>query len=169
MKKLCLLLLVACMAAVQTSCRRAVEKAVDKIRVEAIESVALQGFTGAEVVVRIDNGSGYKLQLDEAALDLYLGGSRAGRIVLREPLEVPRRTALSLTTRWQLKIDDPLALYALTRNVRRNDLSQIAVSLHAVGRGGPAPVNISREKMPLSEFLNIFGIGADDLGKYLKK
>ena len=44
-----------------SSCRRAVEKARRNIRFEGIEKVERQGLTGAEVVVRVMNDTGYKL------------------------------------------------------------------------------------------------------------
>ena len=134
-----------------SSCRRAVEKARRNIRFEGIEKVERQGLTGAEVVVRVMNDTGYKLVLDAA-----------------EAVEVPRRTTDSFRTLWRLKISDPLALYVLARKVRSGDLSQVEVSYAVEGRGGPAPVKISRERMPLSDFLNTFGLTIEDVKKQLK-
>ena len=138
-----------------SSCRRAVEKARRNIRFEGIERVERQGLTGAEVVVRVMNDTGYKLVLDAT-------------VVLREAVEVPRRTTDSFRTLWQLKISDPLALYVLARKVKSGDLSQVEVSYAVEGRGGPAPVKISRERMPLSDFLNTFGLTIEDVKKQLK-
>ena len=59
-----------------SSCRRAVEKARRNIRFEGIERVERQGLTGAEVVVRVMNDTGYKLVLDA------VGRSVAGRGVV---------------------------------------------------------------------------------------
>ena len=91
----------------------------------------------------------------------------ARSVVLREAVEVPRRTTDSFRTLWQLKISDPLALYVLARKVKSGDLSQVEVSYAVEGRGGPAPVKISRERMPLSDFLNIFGLSLQDVKNYL--
>ena len=140
-----------------SSCRRAVEKARRNIRFEGIERVERQGLTGAEVVVRVMNDTGVD----------YAGG-RVGTVVLREAVEVPRRTTDSFRTLWQLKISDPLALYVLARKVKSGDLSQVEVSYAVEGRGGPAPVKISRERMPLSDFLNTFGLTIEDVKKQLK-
>ena len=98
-----------------SSCRRAVEKARRNIRFEGIERVERQGLTGAEVVVRVMNDTGYKLVLDAAEMGVYYAGGRVGTVVLREAVEVPRRTTDSFRTLWQLKISDPLALYVLAR------------------------------------------------------
>ena len=147
-----------------SSCRRAVEKARRNIRFEGIERVERQGLTGAEVV----NDTGYKLVLDAAEMGVYYAGGRVGTVVLREAVEVPRRTTDSFRTLWQLKISDPLALYVLARKVKSGDLSQVEVSYAVEGRGGPAPVKISRERMPLSDFLNTFGLTIEDVKKQLK-
>ena len=63
---------------------RAVEKAADKVRFSGVEKVERQGLTGAEVVVRIDNGSGYNLP-SSAEIGIYYGNSRVGTVVLRDP------------------------------------------------------------------------------------
>ena len=62
-----------------SSCRRAVEKARRNIRFEGIERVERQGLTGAEVVVRVMNDTGYKLVLDAAEMGVYYAGGRARR------------------------------------------------------------------------------------------
>lgn len=150
------------------SCRRAVEKAADKIRLLGVEKVERQGLTGAEVVVRIDNGSGYNLTLSSAEIGIHYGSSCVGTVVLCQPVEVTRRSVASVTTRWRIRISDPLALYLLVRKVGAGELDQIALSCRAEGKGGPAPVKFSREKVPLSEFLNTFGLSIQDVEKYLK-
>ena len=151
-----------------SSCRRAVEKARRNIRFEGIERVERQGLTGAEGVVRVMNDTGYKLVLDAAEMGVYYAGGRVGTVVLREAVEVPRRTTDSFRTLWQLKISDPLALYVLARKVKSGDLSQGEVSYAVEGRGGPAHEKISRERMPLSDFLNTFGLTIEDVKKQLK-
>lgn len=151
-----------------TSCRRAIEKARQNIRLEAVEKVERQGLTGAEVVARVMNNTGYKLVLEAAEVDVFLSGGRVATILLREGVEVQRHTTQSVSTRWRLKISDPLALLVLARKMQANDLSQVAVSYTVRGRGGPVPVNILREMMPLSDFLNIFGLTLQDVKTYLK-
>lgn len=167
MRKYLIYLLLLGAAVSVTSCRKAVEKAQRNIRFEGIEKVERQGLTGAEVVVRVKNDTGYKLLLNAAQVDIYYAGRRVGRVLLREPVEVPRRTTGSFRTLWRLKISDPLALYVLAKKIRSEDLSQIALSVAVEGRGGPAPVKFSREKVPLSEILNTFGLTLRDVKNYL--
>ena len=150
-----------------TSCRRAAERARQNIRIETVEKIERIGISGAEVVVRVNNGSRYKLALTTAEFGLYYADARVGTIVLMQPVEVPRRTNLAVTTRWRLKISDPMALYLLLRKTSDGDWSQVGVSCSVEGRGGPAPVKFSREKMPLSDFLNTFGVSIRDIENYL--
>ena len=111
MRKFLLYLLLLAVAASAASCRKAVEKAQRNIRFEGIEKIERQGLTGAEIVVRVMNNTGYKLQLETAEIDVYYADGRVGTVVLREPVEVPRRTTGSFRTLWRVKISDPLALY----------------------------------------------------------
>lgn len=168
MRKYVIFLLLLGAAVSMTSCRRAVEKAQRNIRFEGIERVERQGLTGAEVVVRVMNDTGYKLLLEAAEVDIYYAGGRVGTVLLREAVEVPRRTTDSFRTLWRLKISDPLALYVLAKKVRSGDISQVTLSVAVEGRGGPAPVKFSRERVPLSEFLNTFGLTLQDVKNYLK-
>ncbi|WP_418991792.1 hypothetical protein [Alistipes sp.] len=167
MKKLLYIAILSAVALSMGSCRRAVEKARRNIRIEAVEKIERQGLTGAEIVVRVKNDTGYKLVLDQATLDIFYGRSRVGDVALRGAVEVGRRTTGSVSTRWRLRISDPLALYALSKKIGERDFSQVFVSFKIEGRGGPAPIKISQEKVPLSEFLNIFGVTIEDLKNLL--
>lgn len=162
-----ILLLAAVLPSV--SCRRAVEKAQRNIRIEAVEKAERKGMGGAEVVVRVKNGTGYKLVLEHARLDVFYAGSRVMSIVLHGRIEVPRRTTGSFASLWRVRTTDPMAYYVMTKKIREDDISRVAVSFAAEGRGGPAPVKISQEMMPLSEFLNIFGLSLGDVKNYLEE
>lgn len=168
MRKYFFYLLLLAAAVSMNSCRKAVEKAQRNIRFEGIEKIERQGLTGAEMVVRVMNNTGYKLVLAMAEIEVYYADSRVGTVVLREPVEVPRHTTDSFRTLWRLKMADPMALYVLLKKVESGDLSQVGIAYALEGRGGPAPVKISRERMPLSDFLNTFGLTLQDVKNQLK-
>ncbi len=151
------------------SCRRAVEKAQRNIRLEAVEKAERQGLSGAEIVLRIKNDTGRKLRLEKASLTVFYAGGVVTKVALREPAEVPRRTTASVTTLWRIRTSDPMALHVMTKKIREDDISKIGVSFAVEGRGGPVPVKISQEMMPLSEFLNIFGLSLNDVKNYLEE
>ena len=151
------------------SCRRMAEKAQRNIRLEAVEKARRQGLSGAEIVLRIKNGTGHKLKLEKASLTVYYAGGVVTKVALREPAEAPRRATASVTTLWRIRTSDPMALHVMTKKIREDDISKIGVSFAIEGRGGPARVKISREMMPLSEFLNIFGLSLNDVKNYLEE
>ena len=89
------------------------------------------------------NNTGYKLQLETAEIDVYYADGRVGTVVLREPVEVPRRTTGSFRTLWRVKISDPLALYVLLRKIEAGDLSQVGIAYALEGPG--ARKNFARQ------------------------
>ena len=58
------------------------------------------------------------------------------------------------------------------RNIRFEGIEKIerqGLTAYALeGRGGPAPVKISRDRMPLSDFLNTLGLTLQDVKNKLK-
>ena len=152
-----------------SSCRRAVEKARRNMRIEAVEKVERQGLSGAEVVVRVMNNTGYKVVLKQARVDVFYAGNLVTSILLRKPVEVPRRTTGSVSSLWKMRTPDPMALYALKKKLRQGEAARVGVSFSVEGRGGPSPVKISEQMMPLSEFLNIFGLSLQDVKNYLEE
>ncbi len=166
-KKTLFLVLTLALFASMTSCDKAVEKARQNIRVEAIEKIERQGLTGIDAVVRVKNGTGYKLVLDAAEVDVFYGNSRVATVTLREGVEVQRHTTASIASHWDVKINNPLTLLVFASQLRAGDISQISLSFVVEGRGGPAPINISQERVPLSDFLNTFGLTMQDLKKYI--
>ncbi len=89
-------------------------------------------------------------------------------IRLHESVEIGKRTTESIMTRWKIRIDDPLIVLLLGRDLETDEPSQIFVSYSVEGRGGPASVNIAREKVPLSDFLNTFGVTLQDVKNHFQ-
>jgi hypothetical protein len=168
MKRTLYLLLLLLLALPMTSCRGVKERMREKVRFEGIESIRLTGSSSLNIDLRIANESAHKLQLDNAVATLFYKESRVGTMTLKEPVVQPRRTTGALPTQWTIDLNNPLAALALVANLQQGNSDLATVSLHLEGKGGPMPLTISREKMPLSEFLNIFGIRAQDLTQLIK-
>ncbi len=166
MKKYLFLLLVAAVA-MTPSCRKMADEARENVKLEAIESIKLRGLSAVDATVRIKNDTDYTLALNSANVTLYYGDDAVARATLSEGVELAGHTTASLHTSWRLKILSPLTLYVVARKALAGDISQMTLSGTVEGRGGPMPVKISREKMPLSEFLDIFGLTMDDLKRNL--
>ncbi len=105
--------------------------------------------------------------LDKADIEVTYDGAVLASAELRDGITVDKRTTESITTSWQLDIGNPLVALVALKRVRGGDTSCVTVNMTAEGRGGPMPVNISRKNIPLSDFLNIFGITMDDINKFL--
>lgn len=125
------------------SCRRAVEKARRNIRLEAVEKVERKGMGGAEAVVRVKNGTGYKLVLERAKVDLFYAGSRVMSITLHGRVEVPRRTTGSFTSLWRVRTTDPMAYYVMVKKSARTIFRRLPFRLRSRG-AGPASVKIRK-------------------------
>lgn len=168
MRRLLLCLLVAAAACAATSCRRAVERSASKIRIEAVGRPVVLSPTAFELPLTVDNGSAHRLRLESASLALRCGDARALELRLVGEVCIARRTRVEAVTRWRMRIADPLALYVVVERLRKGELSDLAVDYAVEGRGGPAAVNISRERVPLSEFLNTFGLTTDDVARFFR-
>lgn len=162
-------LLCAALALCFVSCRRAAERSGRDIRVEAVEDIVLHGLAGADLTLLVRNGSRVGISLREAELDLCLEGRPVAGMRLGDEVFVPRRSVQRIVLRWEFRLDDPLALYALSRRLGRGETTGVTVNLRAVGRGGPAAINIRRDGVPLSDFLRIFGVKPDELRNYLNE
>ena len=101
-------------------------------------------------------------------LDVFYAGKRVGTLRLHEPVRIPRRATTLVGTRWRLETSDPMAFYVVERRLGEGDLSRIGLSYELRARSGVVPVKISGDMMPLSEFLNTFGLSEDDIKEYLK-
>lgn len=150
------------------SCRGAVERAARDIAIEGVGEVARLGSAGAAVTLRVRNDSPRNVRLDDACLELYLAGGRAAEWRLHEPVRVPDRTTLDCRTVWRLRSEDPMAYYALGRRLRNGEIDRIEVSARAVGHVGGLRVKFSRERMPLSDFLNTFGVTIEQIENFLE-
>ena len=168
MKRILYLFLLLSLALPMTSCRGIKERMREKIRFEGIEAIEATGLSSLKIDLRIANETAYKLELNRAVATLFFKESRVGSMTLKEPVVQPRRTTAPLATEWLIDIHNPLAALALVATLQQGNSAPATVSLDLEGKGGPKSVTISREKMPLSEFLNTFGIKAEDLTQLIK-
>ena len=145
MKKYLLLLMALCVAVTLSSCRKTMEKMREKVEFIGVEDVRLVGLTALEIDF----------------------STELGALHLSEPVTIKSRTTDTFTSRWRIEIGNPLQLLSLASKLRNNDLSGLFVSIDVDGRGGPVPVNISRERVPLSEILSKFGADISDLSKLM--
>ena len=169
MKRGVLLLVCALCALMLTSCRQTAERVARKIRFEGIEQVRMESLTTLAIDCSIENATAYPLRADRGVVRLRYKGSEVASMQLQEPVTVGRRTHGVVETRWRVDVRNPLAMLTVVARVAQERYDELTVDLAVEGSGGPVPVNISREKVPLSIFLNIFGIEPDFLTSILQQ
>lgn len=168
MKKYLYLLLAVASLLPLASCSKRVEKLQQQVRLEGIESVRLEGLTTLCLDLRVVNDSPYKLQLSDAEAHLYYRDYKIASMLLTEVVEVAKRSgSATYPTHWRVEVGNPMTLLPLLGKVREGDVSECWVQLEIEGRGGPVPINLSRQKMPLSDFLRTFGVQTEDLKNFL--
>lgn len=145
------------------SCRQAIRRSAEKIRIDSVERIVPRGLAGMEATLHVTNGSAHRLRLDAVRFDLYRRERRLGSIRLVQPVELEKRTAESLVTRWKIEVEEPLLLLSAAADLRNGRWDDLGVSCRIEGKGGPAPINIFRERVPLSDFLTTFGLTKQDL------
>lgn len=151
------------------SCSKTVNKMRQKVALQGIEDVRVVSLSAVQIDFRIQNETAYNLHLKDAVAHLYYRDEVIGTMTLRDRVEVPHKTKSEVfPTMWNVDLGNPLKLLPILGKVRNGDLSELWVNLELEGRGGPVPVNLSRQKMPLSDFLRTFGVDATNFTNFLK-
>ena len=78
-------------------------------------------------------------------------------------LHVANRGGRPVRMRCRLRVPDRAALYAVQRKLQRAETQRMTVSFALRLRVGDAVKKIGRRRMPLSDFLNTFGLRPEDL------
>lgn len=167
MRKFWIITLLISVSLTLTSCRGKIERMRQKVKIEQIDAVRPMGLTRLDVDLTATNGTAHKMQLTSATAIFLVHEAKVATLQLIEPITLPRRSTEQLTSSWSVKIHNPLALLAVAQQLRNGEQDSITIQLQLEGRGGPIPINIERGPMPLSEFLRIFGLDANQLNQYL--
>ncbi len=166
-KNILLSILLILLALTFGSCRRMTEKAVRKIRIEAVEDFRLRGLSNAEMVLRIANGTRHTIKLNQVELTLLYKERPAITLQLHEGIKIKKRTTESVATRWKMGTQG-LTMMLVARDIRNDDPSQMQVSFRVEGHAGLVHIDVTHEKMPLSDFLSIFGITWQELKNQIR-
>lgn len=132
-----------------------------EVRLEATDA-KVYGTAGADVTLRAANRGDRALCFDGAELRLIYRGGEVLRATLRDTVAVTPRWEGEVRTRWRLCVPDRAALYAVRRKLQRAETQGMAVAVVLQVRADGRMKKIGR-RMPLSDFLNIFGLRPEDL------
>ena len=111
-------------------------------------SLARKVRIGEEVAVR---------QYGTVGLDLTFDVENASRrTLLRGSVEVPGRSRGPVCSRWKFDFPDAAAGMVLRKRLEEGDYARLEVEVRMTLRAGAVRRRVSFERMPFSEFLNIF-------------
>ena len=142
LKRLHILCLALLAAATLSGCHRYLAREVRIVP----KDVETYGSAGADVTLHVANRGGEVL-----------------RATLRDTVTVASGWEGDVRMRCRLCVPDRAALYAVQRKLQRAETQRMTVSFALRLRVGDAVKKIGRRRMPLSDFLNTFGLRPEDL------
>ena len=147
MKRLHILCLALLAAATLGGCHRYLAREVRIVP----KDVETYGSAGADVTLHVANRGGRPLRFEAAALSLAYDGGEVLRATLRDTVTVASGWEGDVRMRCRL------------RKLQRAETQRMTVSFALRLRVGDAVKKIGRRRMPLSDFLNTFGLRPEDL------
>ncbi len=133
-----------------------------EVQIETTD-VATYGSAGADVTLHIVNRGDRPLRLEAAELRLTYDRGEVLYALLRDTVEAAPRWEGDVRLRCRLRIPDRGALYAVQQKLKRGQTQRMEVTFALRLCVGDAVKKIGRRRMPLSDFLNIFGLRPEDL------
>ena len=112
-----------------------------KVRIGEEVAVRQYGTVGLDLTFDVENASRRTL---------------LGRAVLRGSVEVPGRSRGPVCSRWKFDFPDAAAGMVLRKRLEEGDYARLEVEVRMTLRAGAVRRRVSFERMPFSEFLNIF-------------
>ena len=159
LKRLHILCLALLAAATLGGCHRYLAREVRIVP----KDVETYGSAGADVTLHVANRGSRPLRFEAAALSLAYDGGEVLRATLRDTVTVASGWEGDVRMRCRLRVPDRAALYAVQRKLQRAETQRMTVSFALRLRVGDAVKKIGRRRMPLSDFLNTFGLRPEDL------
>ena len=159
LKRLHILCLALLAAATLGGCHRYLAREVRIVP----KDVETYGSAGADVTLHVR-----PLRFEAAALSLAYDGGEVLCATLRDTVTVASGWEGDVRMRCRLRVPDRAALYAVQRKLQRAETQRMTVSFALRLRVGDAVKKIGRRRMPLSDFLNTFGLTIEDVKKQLK-
>lgn len=137
-----------------------------KIRLETVQEVRTYGTAGADLTLWVTNESRRTVRLEAACVDFYTDSVFLGRVRLRDTVVLAKRSSEEVKSRWKNESPDVAGWYVLEKRLREQDLGLLDVTVEFTVRAGAFRRTIYWERVPVSNFLNIFapdGLRQDSL------
>lgn len=140
-------------AFVSTGCAAA---QLGRIRVTDPVVIRTYGTVGMDAELGVEHAGRRTLRVEEAEAEFFAGEGSLGRVLLREGFELPARERTRLRTRWRFDFPDAAAGWVLLQRLERGEFERLDATVDATVWLGRTRRRICCERMPVSEFLNIF-------------
>lgn len=134
-----------------------------KIRLEAVQEVRTYGTAGADLTLWMTNESRRTVRLEAACVDFYTDSVFLGRVRLRDTVVLAKRSSEEVKSRWKNESPDVAGWYVLEKRLREQDLGLLDVTVEFTVKAGAFRRTIYWERVPVSNFLNIFAPDGKDL------
>ncbi len=131
-------------------------KVSKQVKVMGIEEVELKGFSSIQIVVDIDNGSNYDLEMIDASADIMLEGDKVGTLKQANRIVAKANSRELVKSLWRLENVDPMTLLMLSGKVLASDYSALTMNYQSVVKAGRYTHNFVDEDVDISKFLTIF-------------
>ncbi len=141
----------------------------EDVRILGVEQVGIRSLARTDLAVRVDNRSNRKLALREGRMQIVVNEKPLAEIMLREPVEIARRTESTVQIPLQVKLNNPLLLLSGLVRGLPSDPSQIMLTGEVVVKGGCMKKKLKFDKMTLSDFMRTFGGDQKQLINFLEQ
>jgi len=132
----------------------------ENIIVQNVENISVQGFSRADLVLRVEN-KGRKASIESGKISLMRNGAPMIDLMLHNRVEVPRRTTADVPVSIQMKMANPLMAISLAQNPQAI-LNTTTVSGEMSFKAGMRK-KIRFDQMPFPEFLRTLGVNTEEL------
>ena len=133
-----------------------------EVHVEATQ-IETYGSAGADVTLQAVNRGGRALRLEASEFTLAYDSGEVLRAQLMDTVTLLPCWEGAVRLRYRLRIPDRAALHAVRQKLARGQTQRFSVTFSLRLRVGDATKKIGSRRMPLSDFLNTFGLRPEDL------
>ncbi len=146
-------ILIICITLTLCSCSSSLSR---KVSIEGYDNLSIMGMSGAKIDLDLRNESSRKIKVKELQLTLREGDRVIGKAVLKEEVELPKRTPLvTQTTLWRFEQINVIAALAASKRLFDNDKNAtFTVDIEGRAKISLATREFEQRGVPLRTILN---------------
>ncbi len=137
-----------------TSC--SFTKLEEQVEIKSLEGVSLKGFTAVELSVVVANDSRYRLMMDRAELELFMGGKPLMQLKQVGESVAEGRTDGVVSSLWRIEGVDPMTMLSQSSRLIKGDFKGVTLNYRARLSAGKLHRSLEGEGVDLEKFMTIF-------------